>query len=434
MHLESAPPGPVDVTVTVSGSGAGLVTLSKVRTAEGTNSVTFAGVTTTALQPLWVQGRAQGDIQLTATAAGYNAATLPVTVTPAGFWTFAPGFASSFTTNTFAAPSSVFVRAAQLTPTLQPGSEQEVRGGIGISVDVDLTSSNTGVGSIVASPIHFTGGGASTNTAFFDPQLVGTTTLSISTPTGFTTPTTRQSILAEVRAPQVRIANLNVSSHRIGRDLQLAAQVTLEDAPPEPVDVTITVAPGGEGIVSLSKIRTTEGTNTVTFTGVASTTVGTLWMQGRSLGSTQLAGVAAGYNDATSAIAVDPAGFRMYGPGFANAITTTAGAANTAVFVTASRLDPVLLNVAANQEVRGASRSTSRSRARTPPSASSPRAPSRSRAGRATRSRRSLIPSPPVRRSSRCLHRSRASWSRPTGARRSLSPSIPDPIAGRFLS
>jgi hypothetical protein len=144
-----------------------------------------------------------------------------------------------------------------------------------------------------------------------------------------------------------------VSSNRIGRDLQLAVLVNLEDAPPEPVDVTITVAPGGEGIVSISKMRTAEGTNTVTFAGVTTTTVGTLYVQGRALGSTQLAGVAAGYNDATAAIAVDPAGFRMYGPGFATAVTTTSGAPNITVSVSSSRLDPVTLNLAAEQEVRG---------------------------------------------------------------------------------
>ena len=351
VQLESAPPGPVDITVSVSGSGTGLVTLTKTRTIEGTSSVTFTGVTTTNLQTLWVQGRTLGNIQLTVSAAGYTSSTLAVTVTQAGFWTFAPGFATSFTTNTFAAPSSLFVRAAQLTPALLPGTEQELRGGT--SADVIVTSSNTAVGSIVASPIHITGGGASTNTALFDPQLVGTTTLSIATPAGFTTPATGQSILATVRAPEVRISLANVSSSRIGRDLQLAVQVTLEDAPPEPVDVTITVAPGGEGIVSISKVRTAEGTSTVTFAGVTSIAANILYIQGRALGSTQLAGVAAGYNDATAAIAVDPAGFRTYGPSFATAITTTSGAPNITVSVTSSRLDPVTLNVASDQEVRG---------------------------------------------------------------------------------
>jgi VCBS repeat-containing protein len=351
VHLESAPPGPVDVTVSITGTGTGAVTLSKVRTAEGANSVTFTGVTNTNLLTLWVQGRTFGDVELTASATGYSPDTLPVTVTPSGFWMFAPGFASSFTTNTFAAPSSVFVRAARLTPTLAPSTEQEVRGGISVSVDV--TSSNTTVGSIVVSPLTFAGGGASTLTALFDPHVVGVTTLSKSTPAGFSTPSTSHTVVATVRAPEVRIANLNVSSQRIGRDLQLGVQVNLEDAPPEPVDVTITVAAGGEGIVSVSKVRTAEGTNTVTFAGVTTVTVGTLWIQGRALGSTQLSGVAAGYNDATSAIAIDPSGFRMYGPGFANAITTTSGAANTAVIVTADRLDPTTLNVAVDQEVRG---------------------------------------------------------------------------------
>ena len=351
VFLESAPPGPVDVTVAVSGSGTGLVTLTKNRALEGSSSVTFNGVTGTALQTLWVQGRTLGNKEVTVSAAGYTSSKLPVTVSEAGFWTFAPGFASSFTTNTFAAPNTIFVRSAQLTSALQPGAEQELRAGV--SADVKMTSSNTAVGSIVTNPVHFSGGGASTVTALFDPQLVGVTTLSLSTPDGFTTPVTSQSILATVRAPEVRFFGFNVSSNRVGRDLQIPAVVTLEDAPPEPVDVTITVAPGGEGIVSVSKVRTDEGSNTVTFAGVTTTTVGTIYIQGRALGSTQLSGVAAGYNDGTAAIAVDPSGFRMYGPGFQTAITTTAGAANITLTITTSRLDPVTLNVAADMELRG---------------------------------------------------------------------------------
>jgi len=144
-----------------------------------------------------------------------------------------------------------------------------------------------------------------------------------------------------------------VSSQRVGRDLQVAAQVTLENAPPEAVDVIVTVASGGESLVTISKNQTAAGSNTLTFTGVTGTTVGTIYVQGRALGSTAVTGVAAGYNDATQTVAVDPAGFWLYAPGFSQAFTTTVGAANVTVILAAKRLDPVTLNISADQEVRG---------------------------------------------------------------------------------
>src|SRR5260221_10908516 len=95
--------------------------------------------------------------------------------------------------------------------------------------------------------------------------------------------------------------------------------------------------------------HTLEGGTTLTFTNVTTTSVGTIFVQGRALGSTTLTVQAPGYNDGTSNVAVDPSGFYLNGSNF----TTTAHSANTTLTVSAARLNPTTLNVALGQELRG---------------------------------------------------------------------------------
>jgi len=245
------------------------------------------------------------------------------------------------------------VRSARLAANLAFATDQEVRAGL--TVNVPVVSSQPAFGTITSSPVVFAGGNGFQHSTAFDPQTVGTTILSIPSPVpGFSVPSNSfQTVTANVRAPEVRFANFNVSSQRIGRDLQLPVQVSLENAPPQPVDVTLTVVSGGEGITSISKIQTALGTNTLTFTGVTAVTVGTIYIQGRSLGSTAITAVAAGYNDGTANVSVEPSGFYIFVGGGATSFTTTAGAVNSQLTVRSAALDPVTLNHRQDQEVRG---------------------------------------------------------------------------------
>ena len=94
------------------------------------------------------------------------------------------------------------------------------------------------------------------------------------------------------------------------------------------------------------------GGDTVTFTNVTSTFVGTFFVQGRgSVGSsTTVTAQAPGYNDDTLPVTLQPSGFVFDSPG--NFATTTF-AANTTLFIGSVRLTPGTLTVAANQPVRG---------------------------------------------------------------------------------
>lgn len=77
-------------------------------------------------------------------------------------------------------------------------SDQEVRGGR--SVDVEITSSDPTVGVIANNPQRFGGGGGAQRLASFDPLAVGQTTLRVVQPPGFSAPSNRNSaIIATVR-------------------------------------------------------------------------------------------------------------------------------------------------------------------------------------------------------------------------------------------
>jgi hypothetical protein len=337
--LQSAPPGPVDVTVT-SSSGA-IATLSANGTLVGGNSVTFSNVTSTTAGTIWVQGRSLGSTTLTATAAGYSDGTASVTVNPSGFTVNSP---SSISTTTFAANSNVQIASSRLNPTtLAYAQNQPVRGGLSVSVPV--TSSDPNVGVITTSPLVFNGGTGTVSTQF-DPLAAGSTTLAPGPVPGFSTPTTFQSIPATVTAPQARVNNN--SPVTVGLDLQDGVLVTLQSAPPSPVDVTVTSSSGA--IATLSANGTLVGGNSVTFSNVTSTSVGTVYVQGRSLGSTTLTVTAAGYTDGTASVSVQPSAFIINSP---SSITTTTSAANTNVQIASARLNPTTLNWAQNQPVRG---------------------------------------------------------------------------------
>ena len=174
-------------------------------------------------------------------------------------------------------------------------------------------------------------------------KSAGATTISVVQPAGFDIPANVPvSIVATVTAPNINFGNVSV-----GKDLQIGASITLSNAPPSPVDVTVTIADSSVALISTS--RTSVGSNSVTFSGVTSTFVGTIFVQGLVLGSTQITVQAAAYNDDTSSVTVDPSGFWMN----ASSFTRDVFAANTNIQLRSARLTAGTLNRAQDQEIRG---------------------------------------------------------------------------------
>jgi hypothetical protein len=336
ISLSNAPPSPVDVTVTIAASSIAL--LSKDRSTVGSSSVTFSGVTSTSVGSVYLQGLALGSTQVTVQAAAYNDDTAAVTVDPSGFWFNA----SNFTRDIFAANQSIQVRSTRLNPTtLNRAQDQEIRAGH--TVSVDLTNSDTTTGTLTVNPLVFNGGAGNAVSTAFDMLNAGSSTIAIVQPSGFDVPANvNQSIVATVTAPNITMNNVTV-----GKDLQQNTFISLSNAPPSPVDVTVTI--DDSSVALLSKNSTTAGSASVTFNAIATTSVGTIYVQGLTLDSAQVTVQATAYNDDTATVTVNPSGFWFN----ASSFTVDVAASNRNVNLRSTRLTPGTLTRAQDQAIRG---------------------------------------------------------------------------------
>lgn len=333
--LQSAPPAATDVTITSLDPSK--VLLSKTATGAGSASVTYSGVTTTTVGSLYTQGVALGTATVSASATGYNTKNVTATVDPSGFAIRLPG---SINTTSYSTNTNITVEVARLNPTTL-GWEEYGTLRAGASASVSVSSSNTGVGTITASPLSFTGNEGS-KVAQFDPAAAGTSVVSIDTPAGFHTPSFNQSINATVSTPVINMADMSV-----GKDLQNMLVASLQAAPPSAVDVTITS--GDASKVLLSKTSTGAGSNSITYTGITGTAVGTFYVQGIGLGTASLTAAATGYDTRIANVTVNPSGFVVRSPA---SITTTAGATNTSLSIDSAMLDSTYLNWLDYQSLR----------------------------------------------------------------------------------
>jgi hypothetical protein len=335
VSLQTAPLTPITVTVTTGNLAA--VVISKSGTVAGSttnNTLTFTDVTSSSVGTIYVQGQSlgaggSGTSTITVTAPGYSNGTGTVTVDPSGFVIY-PG-QGNITTTTFSTPTTVTLEPVILNPgTLTYAGSGQLNPGIS-QIGVNITSSLLTVGTISTSPVLFNPDDSSDSTTF-QPVASGTTTIALGTtpPTGFSTPNGYQSITATVSAP-----NTNIGNATIGANMQGTVNVSLATAPPSAV--TVTVTSNGPAIATISKSGTVVGGTSLTFTNVTSTNVGTIYVQGQTVGTTTVTVAAPGYNNSNGNITVMPSGFVIY-PG-QGAITTTTLSAPTTV-----TLEPVILN------------------------------------------------------------------------------------------
>jgi len=328
--LTTAPPSAVDIVVTVGSSA--IARVSDTATALGGTSVSFTGVANTTARAIFLQGLQQGTTTLTVTAAGYVTNTQTISVDPSGFIIAGTG---GLNTNTFASNVTVTIASARLEPgtlAFNLGNAQPVRAGA--VVDVPVTSSDPGVGTITVSPVSFGTNVGFLNTAF-DPLTAGTTTITVGTPAGFDTPANSRQAAANVTAPAINVP----TNPRIGEDLQQSFPITLGITPPNPVDITVAITSGT--IARVSDSATLLGGTTVTFPGVTNTSARTIVLQGMQQGTTTMIVSAPGYATSVQTVSVDPSGFIFFGT---TGITTTASAGNTNMSVAAARLNPVTLD------------------------------------------------------------------------------------------
>src|SRR5204863_1266078 len=139
----------------------------------------------------------------------------------------------------------------------------------GLSVDVQVASNTPDVGTVVGNPAVFSGGDDLDTATAFHPVGTGTTLVIATAPT-FTTPSDGQ-LTVTVTQPTLHFSAFPFATDGalVGRNLQVQAFVTLDEASPSPVTVTVTSSDAS--VVSLSTDPSTAGGASVSFPGVTGT-------------------------------------------------------------------------------------------------------------------------------------------------------------------
>jgi len=304
IFLSDPAPSPGGVDVTITSSDPSKVVLSSDPTQAGAASTTVhVNGGTKGLPNFYVQALASsGTVTLTAKGTDLTDSTTTITLAPSGFVIVNSSINSGSTGD-----SNVTLATSVLDGSLNPtGTRQAVRPGAA-PASVVITSSNTGVAT-VTSPVSFAAN-ASTATSTFHPVAAGNTTISIQTPTGFSTPAQYQSINASVGLPGLTTQ----TAVTVGKDLQTSDAVTLNSAPGSPV--TVTVTSNSSAIAVLTTDPTAVGSGALTFNNISNSTP-SFYIQGMSLGSTTLTVTAPGYATTTIYVTVNPSGFTWVTPNF----------------------------------------------------------------------------------------------------------------------
>ncbi len=333
-----APAGNLQVTVTSLDTSKLLLASSP--TAIGTDHVTFTiSAGSSAIPTVYAQALVEtGSADYRITASGYAPGQHTVTFQPSGF-VFISG---SLSTTTLSANSSVRVDSCRLNPvTMAYITSQPLRAGT--SVQVDVTSGTTTVGTITNSPLNFTGNVFTTN-ATFHPVGAGTTTLTLGTPSGFSLPAGSQQIVATVSQPSLSMADLT-----IGKDLQSSASGSL-GAPAPAGNLQVTVTSLDTSKLLLSANASVLGTDRVTFTvGAGSSSIPAVFMQALvGSGTADYEVTAPGYGTARHTVTFQPSGFEFV----TGSVSTTTFSPNTSIRIDVGRLTPGTLTYVTSQSLR----------------------------------------------------------------------------------
>jgi hypothetical protein len=189
-----APSSGLQVTITSNSPDVLVSNDSSGATAGAASTIVFvpggSGLNGRGFPLFYVQAlNSTGSAQLTVSAPGWDSTSITVALKPSGFTLSGStqGIGQDFAIQT-AQTTLLPVQAWQLnSSTLNPQNAQSVRGGL--TVQVGVSSSNTGVGTVVDTPAVFNGGTGLIELTFQSNNSPGTTTvLTLTEPAGFATP------------------------------------------------------------------------------------------------------------------------------------------------------------------------------------------------------------------------------------------------------
>jgi hypothetical protein len=238
------------------------------------------------------------------------------------------------------------VYPALLDSTMNVVELQQLRGGL--TVDVDITSSNPLAGSLTASPVRFSGGASYAETQF-QPSAAGATVLSASAPAEYSVPARHASLTATVKTPGIGVDD----GVWIGRNLQASGTVLLgEPAPPDGLSVTLT---SNSGQLLLSPSATTAGSGSIVIAIPAGQSSASFYMQALAeSGAATYTVSAPGYSPRSATVTFAPSGVVIAGPlGLGFPFSAPASDAPQQVTVFTALLDPATGSFVMSQALAG---------------------------------------------------------------------------------
>jgi hypothetical protein len=203
----------------------------------GTSSVTVPSSPTTPLSSFVVYAQATaitGAATITATSSGYISGSNTVTAAPSGFVLSGPnGVGGSFTSGQ-GQVSPLTVEAAQLDSSNNFVQIQQLAGGQSVTAPIVIGNSN--LGSVSPTSVSFTGGTSSVGVNFTAGTSVASSTIMVTEPTGYSTPTAGSNVLP------VSVTNqaLTCTTVQVGQNLENTTTCSLNGAAPTNLTLTLT--------------------------------------------------------------------------------------------------------------------------------------------------------------------------------------------------
>jgi len=343
---------PTDLQVVLTSNDDSKVLLSLDGVSAGMHSITTKiGAGRSRMLDFYVYGVGNsGTSGYTAMVTGFGTANGVVTLGRTGFILASPfGNGADFFTTTLSPPTDINVFTALLDSSGNPVTSQDVAGGT--TINVNVTSSPTSVGTITTSPVTFTGGpGSAQATTQFQPVGVGTATITAIAPAGFATPAKDASLHATVSRPRVVVKNIDT----LGNNLEQQATLFLS-APAPAGGVTVTLQSSDASLLQFSSTATGAGSGTLTIPIAAGQSGATYFVYGKSNGgSPTYTGTATGYDSSSAQVNLAPTGIIIIGPsGPGFEFDTSVASGPSPLSISTAVLDPSTSNFVQTQPLQG---------------------------------------------------------------------------------
>jgi hypothetical protein len=329
----NATAGPNGLLVTITSNNPSLAQFSATATGAPASTIVLTVPSGQTVTPqFYVYGLASGGTATyTASAPGLLSATGTVTLAQSGFIIGTAGNGSSFTTATNNTPTNLTVTSVMIDPNSGILTQQGVASSLALSVNV--TSSNTAVGTIASSPVSIFGGSSTTTTQFQPGNTAGTATISINTPSGYSTPSVQQAVTAIVNGPSIGIQNVSV-----GQNLEVQGSFAIISA--QTSDLAVTLTSSNPSLVQFSSTATGAGSGTLVVTIPAGNLSAPYYVQAfGSSGTVQYTVAATGYATNSATVTLTPSGAVVVGP-FGQFLSVPLSGGATPVTVYMTQLDP----------------------------------------------------------------------------------------------